>query len=63
MSVCHFCLHLCIGCAEWLRFYACFWRALDLKADLRTQVDALETSAKVRLVSNLHVSLSRTQSS
>lgn len=63
MSVCSCYLHLCIDCAEWLRFYACLWRALDLEADLRTQVNVLETSVKVRLVSNLHISLCRTQSS
>lgn len=63
MSVYCFCLHLCIDCAEQLRFYACLWRALDLEADLRAQVDALETSAKVRPVSKSHIFLSRTQSS
>jgi len=63
MSVCCFCLRLRMGCAEWLRFYARLWRALDLEANLRAQVDALESSAKVRLISNLHISLSRTQSS
>lgn len=52
----------CIGYAEWHRFCVHLWRAFDLEADVKAWVDALGTSAEIRLVINLHISLSRTQS-